>query len=283
VNPTATVALSHPAVRLSDPVTATVAVVGPAPLVVTVPDAILQPPSMEAWKVQPAGPATVEKLPDGTERWTRSYRLDPYTPGAEVPLTFAPLGVSAGGESYRVEVPATSVAVTTAITDPSAAAARPVTAPEYPPPPPPDRTAMVAAVAVLVVVLMFGIWRLARRRRPSLTPAEVAVPRIDALAAEWAAGRLSATRFAAELADAVRQFVQTTHRLPADRRTTAELLAAVDPDKVPMAELESVLSAGDRAKFAEIGPVDGDRLLAEARRVIVGPAMPDVSDSPRPA
>ena len=85
MNPTGTLTLSAAEVPLSDPLLATVSILGPAPLAVSVPAPLLVETSRPYWQVRPTGAASVEKLPDGRERWTQSYRLEPFTAGDSVP------------------------------------------------------------------------------------------------------------------------------------------------------------------------------------------------------
>src|SRR5437764_3781887 len=153
---TASLTLDRTAVPLSEPVRATVTVEGPAPLVVAAPPDVLAGASAEAWRVRPAGSASTEQLPGGRERWTQAYRLDPYVPGEAVPVAFAPFEVTAGGgPAERVEVAPQAVRVTTALKDPKAADARPVTGVEEPPPAPAAGgwpAGLIVAVAAVVLL-----------------------------------------------------------------------------------------------------------------------------------
>jgi len=274
----ATLTLDRTAVSLSESVRATVAVEGPAPLVVAAPEEPLAGAAAEAWRVRPAGPAAVEQLPGGRERWVRAYRLDPYVPGDAVPVAFAPFEVAAGGgPGERVELPPQTASVRTGLKDPKAADARPVTGVEDPPPGPPGPGwwAVVPVVSVVGAALLVVAAVLARRKKqpPQTTPAEWVGQEFAALEKELDAGGLTPAAFAERLATAVRGFVERRYGVPATRRTTGELAAAGPPPAggvVPVDAVRPVLERCDLAKFAGRPPTPAEcrELLAQARAAV---------------
>lgn len=276
---TATLTLDRTSASLSDAVRATVAVEGPAPLVVAAPKEPLAGAAAEAWRIRPAGPAAVEKLPGGRERWAQTYRLDPYVPGDAVPVAFAPFEVAAGaGPAARVEVPPQTVAVRTGVKDPKPADARPITGVEDPPAGPAAGGGwpVVPAVSVAAVVLLVVAAVLVRRKRAPTppAPAEWAGRELAAIEADLAAGRLAPADLADRLAAAVRGFLERRYGVPATRRTTGEL-AAAEPTPpggaVPVDAVRPVLERCDLAKFAGRPPSPDEcrELLAQARAAIL--------------
>jgi hypothetical protein len=282
MTPTAVLTLDRNAVPLSESVRATVAVEGPAPLVVAAPKELLAGGSAEAWRVRPAGPAAVEQLPGGRERWVQAYRLDPYVPGEKVPVAFAPFEVTAGGgPAVRLTVEPRDVHVSTALKEPKAADARPVTGIEELPPVPAGGSELTAAAGVVgalfVASLAVVLWMRRRFRSPVVTPADWANHEFADLADRLAAGTITPERFAERLAAAVRTFTQRRYGLPATRMTTAELAAA---EPAPPADVLPILERCDLAKFAGLEPTADEcrEMLAAARTVI---AAGGAVDAPR--
>lgn len=289
------VTLDRQAVRLSEPVRVTLAVEGPSPLRVDLPDEpqkLLAGPAAAAWRIRPVGGVTVEELPEGRQRWSRSYRLDPYLAGDAVPVAFAPVPVAAGGNpnAQPVTWPPAEVKVTTAITDPRADAARPVTGIEELPPvvgPDPGAAgwpfvaALVGAFGSVLTVVLVRRWR---AKPPPLPPAEWATRELDRLAREVAAG--SAAGAADRAAGVVRGFVERRHGLPASQRTTAELVAACAGAAWPaegVAGLRDLLERCDRTRFAggEPTPAEAADLIAAARAWATADAPARSSDTVR--
>ena len=67
--------------RLSDSMHLTLAVEGPGPLRVELPAELLDAVAAANWRLRPAGAAAVTDLPGGRQRWSQSYRADPYVAG----------------------------------------------------------------------------------------------------------------------------------------------------------------------------------------------------------
>jgi hypothetical protein len=279
MTPTAVLTLDRTTVSLSESLRATITVEGAAPLVVSAPKDVLTGAAAEAWRVRPAGPATVEQLPGGRERWLQAYRLDPYVPGEAVPAAFAPFEVTAGGgPAVRLTVDAREVRVETAIKQPKAADARPVTGIEELPPVPTTTwdpaTALGVAGAVLTLTLAAVLWTRRRFRNPAVSPADWANRELDTLGERLAAATITPGLFAERLAVVVRAFLQRRSGVPATRMTTAELAAADPP--LP-GDVVLVLERCDLAKFAGQEPTAEEcrELLERIRNVVVAGVVPN--------
>ncbi len=272
MNPTAALAFALPAkdrewVWLSESLTATVRVEGPAPLVVAAPKDWLAPAAAGAWKVTALGNPKEERAPDGRAAWTQSLRLDPYTPGEAVPLAFAPLPVRAGGSAaVSLELPSRSVTVKTRFESAQASDALPITGYEDPPAPSPTGSygpAIAFVVCGLIAAAIIGALR--RRKTPpptAPTPAE----RLAALDAR--AGDLDDAAFATELTEILRGHLESAHGVPAPRRSTPEL-----GDAPPLDRYKPILDRCDAARFGA-APLDRRELLAAARELLAEPRMP---------
>jgi hypothetical protein len=143
------VRLDRETATLSDIVAATLVVEGPAPLAVELPAAWLDAESMPHWHATPAGPASIEPLPGGRERWTQRMMLDPFAVGPAIPLSWNSIRVTAGDDRTAKPYtwPTRHVAVTSDIESPRAADTRPLAGMLVPPDNPPSRT----------VARMFGL------------------------------------------------------------------------------------------------------------------------------
>jgi hypothetical protein len=274
---TAAVTAEPRTVRLSESVRVTLSVEGAAPLRVELSNEVLDEESAAAWRARPAGPATVTDRPGGRQRWARTYRFDPYLSGQPLRLGFAPATARAGTDPQPQTVAwePVNVTVTTEVT--AATEPRPTTGIEdLPPIGAPtnslrDRIAVFAGLGVAVVLAgAVGAWLLRKRRRgPPPSPEEWAAARLDELTPDD-------PTFADRLSDVLRTFLERRSGLPATRRTTAELLTAVEPDAIPVELVRPVLERCDAAKFAGLDPTPDERrqLLADAR-AIVTPVAPD--------
>jgi hypothetical protein len=260
------------AVRLSESVIVTLAVEGPAPLRVELPNDLLDEPSALAWRLREAGPAKTEDLPAGRQRWSRSYRADPYQPGEKLRLGFAAAQAFAGANPrpQAVEWSAVEVTVTTEVAG-DLAELRPPTGIELLPAPPtrslPAWGWAAGTVGVAVIALALGtlVRRAVRRSAAPLPPREWVIREFDRLAAE----PLDGGAFAERLSGVLRTFLERRTGLPSTRLTTAEFAAAaatVEPP-VPVAQAVSVLEWSDRVKFAGWRPSAEDcaARLADAR------------------
>ena len=259
MTPTLTITADRAALRLSDTITVTVAVEGAVPLRVEVPKDLLTGASADIWRVDPAGAARTDALPDGRERWTQQYKCSPFQPGAGLPLEFAPLRVTAGPatEAAALSDRPLSFTVTTDLLGAKADDVRPVTGVEELPPPPttPIGLPAVWAIAVggllLVVAAAFATVR-RRKRVPEVPPTAEALAALDALGDPLSPDRVG---------DILRRFLRRRFGLPTDPATSTELLALVhertDWPEVQIAHLGLILFCCDRAKFGN-QPLDKD-------------------------
>ncbi|HEY8506596.1 MAG TPA: DUF4381 family protein [Gemmataceae bacterium] len=280
---TAALRLGGREVRLSGTLTLELQVEGPAPLRVTVPEKVLTPESAARWDVRPAGRPAVTPLPGGRERWRAEYLLDPFAAG-DVGVAVAPLAARAGGrvEEFPVAFAPVPVRVTTEVVAPAVERMRPVTDVEKVPPPeepPPGTPELWLSLAGLgLVAALTAAWWLVRRRRRREPP-----PPPDA----WAAGELTRLREAlrdgllppaeclAALAEVLRGYLRRRWDVPAEKRTTGELLRHLEQDgRLPpdaLRRFADVFDACDVAKFAGSSPSRDDAEgLIERSAVLVG-------------
>jgi hypothetical protein len=199
-------------------------------------------------------------VPNGRERWQQVYRLDPYTEGAPLVVSFSPVTVN----DSKVTWPTVPITVTRTVSEATATAARPVTPPEdvpLPPrPAPAEVPAWVFALGPVCVVLLMVVWVRGRRPRP-VPPDEWARAALTKLAA----GGLDGGEIAERVAAILRTFVERRFLIPAPTLTTAELSVAADKQGWPVEQAEplgALLDECDRAKFAgDVPDDDGCRRL----------------------
>lgn len=269
----------RPRITLSEAVRITVTIEGPAPLRVEVPEKVLAPESSLTWEIHPDGPAKVEPIEKGRERWTQTFRLKPWLPGEKVAIAFAAFKVTAGNalNPQSLTLPATAIAVITGVAEPKPENARPVTGIEELPPlivEPPDRVGWLIVGGVTTVFALAVLAALRRKRRTKpLAPHEWAAAEFDRLERAGAAGRELADR----LAGVLREFVERRFGLPAPRLTTSELLIECERagwSVEAATSLREVLDRCDRAKFAGDAPdaAEGAELRARARLLASGVA-----------
>src|SRR5262245_7963656 len=280
--------LSVQSVALSGDVRLTVTIEGPAPLRVTLPNLALNPESAAVWKVNATGTPGVEELPGGRERWRQVFRLFPYVAAESVVVHLAPLTVRGGnGPDTTIEWRNSfSVGVTTTVVQPDLTTLRPPTDIEHLPTPPSTGTDSNGFLWFLAIVLLLalgsGIYLRHRRRRqaPPLDARQRAMRDLGALA-----GSAGDSRAVQELADVLRRYVESRTDVSATRLTTQELLVLLRRGEQlsdeRIGELQSVLEAGDFAKFAalplSIDGADFSRLHQNAVQFI------DQSFAPLPA
>ena len=170
-------------IRLSDSVALTLSLEGPAPLrmePIRESAKLLTAESAAAWHIRPLGPAAITRLSDGRERWSQTFRLDPYLAGEAVPIGFAPVRVMVGTDlnAHEVTWSTQEVRVRTSLAEARAENARPVTGIEQLPPiaPPPPETIGWPFVAVLAsvfaAVVSIVLVRRSRATPPPPSPGE---------------------------------------------------------------------------------------------------------------
>jgi len=264
-------------VRLSDSVTVTLIVEADAPVRVEPDREILNEATAEVWRARASGAPKVVDLPGQRQRWTQTYRLDPFVPG-DLTLTFAQLKVFVGvaPDPVLVNGPSVTVRVGTALAGSGAGEARPITGIEAVPPAPAQsrswvRTLGLATGSILLVGgAVFVVLRRLRRKPIPLSPWQRAVAELDALEDR----EIPEGVFTERLAVAVRGLVGTA------TATTEELLTTVPVELRD--DLEAVLARCDLAKFAGVRILDEERepLLNDARRLLN--ATKPVESPPRP-
>jgi hypothetical protein len=275
--------LSAAEVRLSGELRLTLSIEGPAPVVVEqLPSPLTAGPD---WRVTPAGPPETEPLPGERQRWRQVFRVAPFRPGDDVPLALKPVRFRAGGNPQARDLDFGEsplvVRVRTEVLQRELKDIRPPTGVETEPQPPPDHPGALrvglasAALAVVAAVLGVVYWRRSRRRLPPLSPAQRALADLDRLEhALTAAPDPVPIRHLDTLAEAVRRYLEDRCGVAAGRRTTHELLAALQAgDRLPAAllpPLQALLERCDLAKFAGLGVTaeEARELVRQARRLV---------------
>lgn len=260
---------------LSDSTTLTLALEGSAPLRVAMPEGpakLLTAESAAVWRIRPAGRPKSESLGDGRERWTQSFRLDPFAAGNPVVIAFAPVKVKAGTDLNEQEVTWPAVNVTVELErwkdagrDDLERARQETritgieTLPPLAPPDPGDVGWKVAAVlgAVFALVVAAALMRRWRAKPPPLPPGEWAERELARLEADLAEGRATTAAAADRTATILRGYIERRYALNATKLTTAELLASAEEAGWPAdsaGELREILERCDRSKFAGVVP-----------------------------
>ena len=254
-------------ITLAESARLTLALEGPVPLRVELPDRVeqlLAPESAIVWRLRPTGPAVTTPLPGGRERWERGFRLDPFASGKEIPLALNPVRVRAGTALDAVDInwPSPTLRVDVTINEARPDGARPVTGFEEIATPPvvtPTVTgwSMLGVLAsVFATVLAFVIFRKARAPSPILTPEERACRELDRIARDVTARQVSTVKVVERLVRVVRGYIERRHALPASTLTTPELVAACEREggAQSAAALRDWLGRCDRVRFAGDDP-----------------------------
>ena len=273
----ATVKLTATPIRLSETTTATLTIVGPAPLLVNLPSEPLSEESQAIWRATTVGTVSTTKLSDGQERWQLSYRVEPFVPGDAIALQFQSIEV----DNETIEIPKVSITVTT---DAKAAIAnlRPWTDIETVPPLPPSvpmyRRWWWLPIALLALVLLAV--RVFRRSDKPLSM--IAMLRQRFVTLEQNAETLPTDHFADELHGIVRDFIADHANLDAEHLTTPELIQTVDVDERFSSEsgnaIREVLQQCETLRFAP-PPTSDNRL---SLLTLVGSILHSQTVSPAP-
>jgi hypothetical protein len=254
------VVVDRNSISLSERVQVTLSLEGPSPLRIELPEPLLSAESSVLWRIRPGKEsAIIEKLPGDRERWSRMYRLDPYSPGDPLQLSFAPAKVN--GE--EVDWPMLAVRVQTSISELKAENARPITGiEELPPPAPTSGTYLswtilaVCGLLLLVAGTLAARWR-SRKQQRILSADEWAKGALDQVERDIAAESVQVVLLADRVANIVREFISRRFGWPALHLTTVELLTKAELANWPsqsVASLADLLGHCDRAKFAGEAP-----------------------------
>ena len=280
---------------LSDSTTLTLALEGPAPLRVAMPEEpakLLTQESAAVWRIRPAGPPKSELLAEGRERWTQPFRLDPFAAGNPVVVAFAPVKVTAGTDLNAHEVTWPVVNVTVELERWKDAGREDLekarqetritgieTLPPLPPPDPGDVGWKVAALLgmVFAVVVARAIVRRWRAKSPLLPPGEWAERELSRLESDLTEGRATTAAAADRTATILRGYFERRYAVAAMKLTTTELLASADQAGWPAdaaGELREILERCDRSKFAGDVPdaAEAAGLIQRGRHWVKGTA-----------
>lgn len=242
-------------------VTLVLTVEGPGRVEVAPPRPLLSKSSALSWNVHETGLPTVEVLDDGRQRWQQEFQLSPYDVGPKVVIELTPLRVKAGNQaetpiswSKRAEI---EVEITIG-TDHTLA---PITGIEKLPPaaplftPRPKPWMLVGLVISIVFIVGAFVLILVLRKKPDeipLTGAARALRDMTNLKSIASDGAADFSR----IADIIRLYLGECFGVPANHRTTAEVLAVLQKDQpllVPfLPQLKDLLEVCDQAKFAGV-------------------------------
>ena len=248
------VTIDRNVIRLSESVRITLSLEGDTPLRVDLPKEWLDELSAKAWRLRPQSTAVVEDQPNGQQRWSQSFRVDPYIPGETIHLGFTVVNVQAGAdrESRAISWKSLEVRVITTVKGDAISEMRGGTGIELlPEPPDSPRTfppwllvTFLAAFAVMTLVARIG--RRRRNRLTVLTIEQQALVKLDNIPD----GSLPA--------DILRQYIEARTGIAVLHLTTPELLQSLQPRCLP--DLQTVLERCDLAKFADVTPDENERI-----------------------
>lgn len=236
---------------LSDSVTVTLTLEGPAPLRIEPPARWLSEESAAVWKVASASPAKVEAIPDGRERWTITLRVDPFLPGESLPLQFATAKVTAGADvaAQSVSWDGLEFRVETSL-DAKTATPRPITGIEPVPEViispiamPLDRVSIAFGLLVFAVVLLV-IARIIRRSRVPVDPVAASLRELERLRSVPEPGRVLD-----RVVQVSRAFLERRSGIRATH-LTAEEFAIASKDVPDAAEWQTLFEQCDARRFA---------------------------------
>lgn len=258
------VTIDRNAIRLSESVRITLSLEGDTPLRVDSPKELLDELSTKSWRIRPQSAAVVEDQPNGQQRWSQSFRVDPYIPGEAVHLGFAAVNVQAGTDREpKASVwKSLEVRVTTTVKGDVLSEMRggtgielllePTDSPRSFPPW--LLGTFLTAFAVMAVAAWIG--RRTRNRQMALSVEQQALTNLDGIPND------------ATPADILRQYIEARTGLELLHLTTPELLQSLQPRVLP--NLQTVLERCDLAKFSGVTPDANDRieLIEMAKRFV---------------
>lgn len=231
---------SNRALALSDLITVTVIVAGPAPL--PTPAAPLGLPADAKWQlVQRSRP--VREVNGAKERWQLTYLFAPREPG-KLQFLFPPVKYRG---SDGVEELADWEPIEFDVAIPPLGELRDITSIETLPPLPPPGRGWLIGVILLVSLIGFLILAAGMRRwlqaRKVRTPIQAALDAVNRLAARRLPETGRGNRFVLLLTMIVRRYLERQFPLPAQRRTTPEFLRELEACQALTSEEKSFLSS----------------------------------------
>jgi hypothetical protein len=263
-------------IRLSGETKLTVTIEAPGPLTVTPPKPLLVKANL--WRVREDALPTRE-VGGAREKWMQIYRLSPLVPG-KPEIALGPFNVRANdGKNSVIDWNGQSmfVQVKTTIESPSADSLRPPTDIEQLPPAPiiePSPSSWWFAIVPILLLLSAALIYWGRRNRLPAKPRDAA----------WAISELADPNLTADRCAAIlRQYLAFRFGLPAEMRTTPELVAALNVEgRMPAniaGEWQALLDECDAARFSGTaatiaGLADRARSLV-ASTDSIGLALPD--------
>jgi hypothetical protein len=263
-----TVSVQPDKIDLGETATLTLAVEGPAPLRIDMPneaEKLLSLKSALMWQIKPLGPPRRTPQDGGRERWEQTFRVSPYFHGDRVLLAINSLTVNGSQVTFEAQ----NIRVRKTIEDVKAENAVPVTGIEQLPPeavPPADAScwpfiALLGGVFAITVVVV--LVRKSRAASPPIPPNDWAELELDRVERDHSLKRIDSRVATERLAEIVREFVERRFGLSATRLTTSELQLSCETAEWPAdrtARLRNILEACDRAKFAGVLPDDAGTL-----------------------
>jgi hypothetical protein len=251
----------------------------------------------DSWAVESDKKQTLPDAARGTVTWRRELVFTPLQPG-DHKLPVPGLNYTEDGKEERIDWEAKQqlpvLHVLTQIGAPDAKDAHDITDVEDIPAPPafvPPWPVFAAAAAVGGLLLAAAGWWLLRRPRRvvPLPPHRVALWELDRLARRAPATAAEAELHHRELARVVRTYLEKRFRLPAQRRTSAELAAVLKASNQlsdeQQALLGDILARCDLAKFARAAPTADEcqAVVTQARTLVEQTAPAAQPPGHRPA
>ncbi len=258
------VTIDRNVIRLSESVRITLSLDGATPLRVDLPKELLDELSTKSWRIRPQSAAVVEDQPNEQQRWSQSFRVDPYIPGEAVHLGFAAVNVQAGTdrEPKAIAWKSLEVRVTTTVKGDVLSEMRGGTGIELLPEPTVSQRELppwvLATFLIAFAVMVMATW-IGQRRRNHQT-----VRTIE----QQALANLDNIPDGSTPADILRQYIEARTGMAVLHLTTPELLQSLQPRVLP--NLQVVLERCDLAKFSGVTPDANDRfeLIEMAKRFV---------------
>jgi len=248
-------------IRLSDELSLTLSVVGPASLEVAQVQELT--PSKD-WQLRNKSEPQNTPVDGNQVRWEQSFTLVPLKPG-DLPLQLANLryrfapSTDAWQEASWRPIP---VRIVTEIEHADLSELRDVTPPEEVPPEPASRWPYVLLGIVGAGLLLLSAWYWSRRHwrggRQTISPDQWALRELQLLTVSPSATNEEIERFHLQLSDVMRRYIELRFQVPALEQTTTEFFATLSPSPLLNADgqalLRDFMERCDLVKFALVRP-----------------------------